>query len=115
MFTLVHLSDVHLAPIEKPAVRELMNKRILGYHSWFRHRHAVHMRHIADSMRSDIQALAPDHVAITGDLVNIALPSEFARTTGWLHEFGSPDWITVIPGNHDSYIPLSWKDGMAHW
>lgn len=115
MFTLVHLSDIHLGPIEKPALRELLNKRMLGYHSWFRHRKSVHMRHIVDAMRDEILALAPDHVAITGDLVNIALESEFVQVSEWLSRFGVPGWISVVPGNHDAYIPLAWEKGMGRW
>ncbi len=115
MFTLVHLSDLHLAPLTDWSVSDLVSKRMLGYQSWRRRRRHVHLRHIADAMRQDILALAPDHVAITGDLVNIALESEFLQARSWLEEFGSGDWISVIPGNHDAYVPVSWESGIGQW
>jgi 3',5'-cyclic AMP phosphodiesterase CpdA len=51
-----------------------------------------------------MQAQAPDHIAITGDLVNLALEAEFAQARTWLETVGAADRVTVIPGNHDSYV-----------
>src|SRR5260370_4961695 len=51
-----------------------------------------------------MQAQAPDHIAITGDLVNLALEAEFAPSRAWLESVGAPDRVTVIPGNHDAYV-----------
>ena len=44
MFTLAHLSDPHIGPIETPHVRELINKRGLGLINWYRKRHRHHHR-----------------------------------------------------------------------
>ena len=51
-----------------------------------------------------MQAQRPDHIAITGDLVNLALEAEFAPAQAWLESVGPPDQVTVIPGNHDAYV-----------
>src|SRR5260370_40963646 len=51
-----------------------------------------------------MQAQAPGHVAITGDLVNLALEAEFAPSLKWLESVGAPDRVTAIPGNHDAYV-----------
>jgi 3',5'-cyclic AMP phosphodiesterase CpdA len=64
---------------------------------------------------ADIKALKPDHIALTGDLVNVALPEEFRRAADWLKGFGPPDLITVIPGNHDVYVPIPWDEGLGLW
>jgi 3',5'-cyclic AMP phosphodiesterase CpdA len=48
-------------------------------------------------------------------LINIALPLEFQNAAQWLHNFGSPDWITVVPGNHDAYVPVPWVTGAGLW
>src|SRR5258708_1795520 len=53
---------------------------------------------------SDMQAQAPDHIAITGDLVNLALEAEFPPSLTWLKSVGTPERVTVIPGNHDAYV-----------
>ncbi len=115
MFTLAHLSDVHLAPLPAATPANLLGKRFFGFQSWHRNRSGIHLRAIADAIRDDIQDLAPDHVAITGDLVNISLEKEFERALEWLVSFGPPDKLTVIPGNHDAYVPMAWERGMGLW
>jgi 3',5'-cyclic AMP phosphodiesterase CpdA len=59
---------------------------------------------VLDTLVSDLRAQTPDHVAVTGDLVNIALEAEFAPAQMWLESVGTPDRITIIPGNHDAYV-----------
>jgi 3',5'-cyclic AMP phosphodiesterase CpdA len=103
-FTLAHLSDPHLPPLPAPNRSELVGKRALGYLNWTRNRHNYHRRDVLDMLVSDLQAQTPHHVAITGDLVNLALDKEFALARAWLESLGSPDRITAIPGNHDAYV-----------
>ncbi len=61
-------------------------------------------RDVLDMLVSDLQAQVPDHIAITGDLVNLALEAEFAPSRAWVESVGAPDRVTVIPGNHDAYV-----------
>jgi 3',5'-cyclic AMP phosphodiesterase CpdA len=103
-FTLAHLSDPHLPPLPAPRVAELASKRALGYLNWTRNRHKFHRRDVLDTLVSDLQAQTPDHVAVTGDLVNLALEAEFAPALMWLESVGAADCVTVIPGNHDAYV-----------
>ena len=103
-FTLAHLSDPHLAPLPKPSLSELASKRVLGYLNWTRNRHKVHRRDVLDLIVSDLRAQVPDHIAVTGDLVNLALEAEFAPAEAWLESVGPPDQVTAIPGNHDAYV-----------
>jgi 3',5'-cyclic AMP phosphodiesterase CpdA len=103
-FTLAHLSDPHLPSISPPRLSDLAGKRGLGYLNWTRNRHKFHKREVLDTLVSDMQAQVPDHIAITGDLVNLALESEFAPSRAWLESVGTPDRVTVIPGNHDTYV-----------
>jgi 3',5'-cyclic AMP phosphodiesterase CpdA len=103
-FTLAHLSDPHLPPLPRPRLSELAGKRVLGYLNWARSRHKFHKRDVLDTLVSDMQAQVPDHIAITGDLVNLALEAEFALSRAWLESVGAPDRVTVIPGNHDAYV-----------
>ena len=95
--------------------RALMNQRVLGYLSWQRRRYRVHRREVLDALVEDMRAEAPDHVAITGDLVNISLPAEFVQAAAWLRQLGTPDEVTVIPGNHDAYVEVKWREAWAHW
>jgi len=103
-FTLAHVSDPHLPPLPTPTLRELAGKRVLGYLHWTHNRHKYHRRDVLDLLVSDLQAQTPDHIAVTGDLVNLALDKEFAPACTWLESLGSSDRITAIPGNHDAYV-----------
>ena len=106
-FTLAHLSDPHLPPLPAPRLRDLAGKRALGYLNWTRNRQKFHRRDVLDALVSDMQAQGPDHIAITGDLVNLALEAEFAPSRTWLESVGAPDRVTVIPGNHDTYVRVT--------
>jgi 3',5'-cyclic AMP phosphodiesterase CpdA len=103
-FTLAHLSDPHLAPLPKPRASELMGKRALGYFNWVRNRNQRHTRAVVDRLTADLLAQAPDHITVTGDLVNIALEAEFAPARDWLRALGAPHDVTLVPGNHDAYV-----------
>src|ERR1700760_2897705 len=103
-FTLAHVSDPHLPPLPKPRLSELAGKRALGYLNWTRNRHKYHRRDVLDLLVSDLRAQVPDHIAVTGDLVNLALEAEFAPAQAWLDRVGPSDQVTAIPGNHDAYV-----------
>ena len=103
-FTLAHLSDPHLPPLPAVRLRDLAGKRALGYLNWTRNRHKYHRREVLDALVADLQAQQPDHIAVTGDLVNLALETEFPLARAWLESVGVPQHVTVIPGNHDAYV-----------
>ena len=103
-FTLAHLSDPHLPPLPTPRLAELAGKRVLGYLNWTRNRRNFYRREVLDALVSDLRAQAPDHVAMTGDVVNLAIEAEFAPALSWLKGVGPPDRVTAIPGNHDAYV-----------
>ncbi|MBM3527247.1 MAG: metallophosphoesterase [Alphaproteobacteria bacterium] len=104
MFVLAHLSDPHLAPLPRPRLGELASKRGLGYLNWLRKRRAIHRAEVLSAVVADLKANAPDHIAVTGDLVNLSLGAEFARARTWLEGLGSPQGVSVVPGNHDAYV-----------
>jgi 3',5'-cyclic AMP phosphodiesterase CpdA len=112
MFTIAHLSDVHLAPLPSPTLAELMGKRLSGYLSWRLNRHKIHKSQVLARITADITAHRPDHIAFTGDLVNLALPAEFTAGVKWLKKLGSPRDLTMVPGNHDAYTPAGFAEGL---
>ena len=114
MFTLAHLSDPHL-PMPKARPVQLLGKRATGYLNWWRHRVHLHLPEALAGIVADIKKQKPDHIALTGDLVNVALPQEFRRAAQWLAAFDGPERITVIPGNHDAYVSVTWKETMGLW
>jgi 3',5'-cyclic AMP phosphodiesterase CpdA len=115
VFTLAHLSDIHLSPMPRAKRRHLMSKRIFGYVHWHRGRKFVHRREILNLLTHDIVQQKPDHIAVTGDLCNLGLPEEFIRAAEWLRHLGPPDKVTAIPGNHDAYVRLHPDHGTGHW
>ncbi len=115
MFTLAHISDVHLSPLPKPALRALAGKRLTGYLYWLHRRRAIHRREVLDRLIADMHAQQPDHVAVVGDLVNLSLPEEFLAARHWLQSLGPPEKISVVPGNHDAYVRLGINPGIEHW
>lgn len=114
-FRLAHLSDLHLGPLPRVRKRDLFSKRIIGYVNWRRGRHKAHRGDVVSALVADLAQQAPDHVIVSGDLVNISLPAEFVAAGEWLRALGRPDHVTVVPGNHDAYVPLSWHKAWVHW
>lgn len=102
MFTLAHLSDLHMAC--PPRGSQLLSKRGLGYINWLRKREKIHRPEVLDAITRDLKAQNTDHIAVTGDLVNFSLPEEFALARSWLVALGNPRDVTAMPGNHDVYV-----------
>jgi 3',5'-cyclic AMP phosphodiesterase CpdA len=109
MFRLAHVTDPHFrGPRGLPGARpgDLFGKRAVGYLNLAVNRVRKHKMDLLEDMRVDVRAQAPDHLAMTGDLSNIALTSEWRSALSWLDLSGvAPDAISVIPGNHDAYVP----------
>jgi 3',5'-cyclic AMP phosphodiesterase CpdA len=105
MFTLAHLSDLHIAL--RPRLLQLAGKRGLGYINWHRGRKYIHLRETLAAITHDLKVTTHDHIAVTGDLTNLSLPIEYAATLAWLETLGRPHDVTVIPGNHDVYVPAA--------
>jgi 3',5'-cyclic AMP phosphodiesterase CpdA len=115
MFTLAHLSDPHIGPLPQLLLGELLSKRILGFLSWSLRRRMIHLTPVLEALARDMARTGPDHIAVTGDIVNISLPGEFDHATRWLGSLGQPDKVTVVPGNHDAYVAMDWRQTIGQW
>jgi 3',5'-cyclic AMP phosphodiesterase CpdA len=115
MFTLAHISDPHLGPLPRPRIRELATRRAFGYINWHRNRARSYRPRILSDLVEAIHAEKPDHIAVTGDLVNIALREEIRRAAEWLEKLGPPRDVTAIPGNHDAYVPGAARAAREAW
>lgn len=102
-FLLAHLSDSHIGPLPKPRLRDLAGKRLTGYVNWQRRFH-IHNMGVLGQITADIGAHKPDHIAMTGDILNIGLPEEFLLGRDWLETLGNPHDVSFVPGNHDAYV-----------
>jgi 3',5'-cyclic AMP phosphodiesterase CpdA len=115
MFVLAHLSDPHLGPLPTPNPLELLSKRGLGFLNWLRKRRAIHQPAVLAGLVADMTVQAPDHIAVTGDLVNLSLTNEFAPARAWLDGLGAPADVTLVPGNHDAYVRATAGHALRDW
>ncbi|KZM49599.1 metallophosphoesterase [Labrenzia sp. OB1] len=115
MFKLAHLSDPHLGPLPDPKLLQLFSKRLLGYLNWHRNRSRIMGGSYLEQLVENIKIQAPDHIAVTGDLVNIALPLEISGARTWLEEVGEPENVSVVPGNHDAYVRGAVRKARTAW
>jgi len=115
MFTLAHLSDPHLAPLPEPRWTELIGKRVTGYINWRRKRRFIHDPAVLAALVADMKRQAPDHVAVTGDIANIAIAAEFPRGRDWLESLGTPRDVSFVPGNHDIYVAEAAAFAARQW
>ncbi len=102
---LAHLSDLHLAPLPEFPLSALWNKRITGFANWtLGRREKRHSLAVLNAVLADIAEHKPDHIAISGDLVNLGLEEEFEPARRLLERIAPTDKVSVVPGNHDAYI-----------
>ncbi len=104
-----HMTDIHLPIRVKPRLRDLANKRVLGYLSWSRRRADLHKQEASDALAADLAAQSCQAAVISGDLVNIALPEEFEDARRWLDDRFEATPTVFAPGNHDTYVRTDWR------
>jgi 3',5'-cyclic AMP phosphodiesterase CpdA len=113
--TIAQMTDVHLGPIVGFSPRYWNMKRAIGFINWRKNRRHAYSQSVLDRIVADLHAQRPDHIAITGDLVNIGLPEEIEAAAAWLRSVGTPDRVSVIPGNHDIYSHIGADAGVNRW
>lgn len=132
---IAHFSDLHVLALEGIGWARYMNKRLTGVANlalrrapldelsgaWraaaermpkrFRKKD-VHRTEYVRTVAREIKKTGVDHVAITGDVTNLALEPEFAAARaileGELHL--APRDISLVPGNHDLYTRGALRD-----
>ena len=115
MFILAHLSDPHLGPMPPVRWRDLASKRAFGYANWRGGRGASLGPAGLVALVDDLRRAEPDHIAVTGDLINIGLPAEVDAARAWLAALGEETNVTVVPGNHDAYLPGAVRHYTEAW
>ena len=105
VFRIVHISDLHVLSQRGTKWRQvLFNKRLTGYANLLLHRGRVYRREYLVAVLSEAAAWA-DHVVVTGDITNLSLEEEFQEARALLDGVGRTVELTVVPGNHDAYLP----------
>ncbi len=112
MFRLAQVSDPHFQSLRNIKLRDFWSKRLLGAVNLLVRRRRKHRMALLQAMSEDLRRRSIDHLALTGDLCNIALASEWEAALRWIGGLQlAPDRVTVIPGNHDAYVPAVFSDG----
>jgi 3',5'-cyclic AMP phosphodiesterase CpdA len=109
------MSDVHLAPLPPVRARDLLNKRITGFVNWKIKRQKTLDGEGLTRLVRHLHAQTPDFVAVTGDLVNLALDAEINTAYNWLQTVGDANSVCVSPGNHDAYVPGQLEKALSRW
>lgn len=105
---LAHFSDVHLLSLRGVRIADFLGKRALGGLHVLLKRGKSHRIEIFEALVEDLNGLAVDHVACTGDVTNLALEPEFDLGRKCFDRIaGGPLRVTCIPGNHDRYVPAA--------
>ena len=104
MYTIAHISDVHLGPLPQLSPRELFSKRITGFLNWHRNRRKHLAKGTLENLLLAIADERPDHLAVTGDFVNLATTKEIHIAADWLKSVGPAHEVSLVPGNHDAYV-----------
>jgi len=103
-FRLAHLSDPHVGPLGRVRLHQLLGKRATGYANWRRGRSRSHDMSVLEALVLDLKGQGAGHIACTGDLCNIGLPSEWETARTFLEALGPPEAVSFVPGNHDAYV-----------
>jgi 3',5'-cyclic AMP phosphodiesterase CpdA len=111
MFRLAHVTDPHFRGWGGARPGEFLGKRAIGLANLVVSRVRKHKMQLLDDLRVDLRAQAPDHLALTGDLSNVALAGEWRAALAWIDLSGvPPESVSVIPGNHDAYVEAVVKE-----
>jgi 3',5'-cyclic AMP phosphodiesterase CpdA len=110
MFRLAHISDTHVLSPDGVHWRELLfNKRITGWANTRLQRGRVYRRRYLEAVLD--AASRADHLVVTGDVTNLALEAEYREARRLFERRPGPGDISVIPGNHDLYLPSISREG----
>ncbi|CAN5919606.1 metallophosphoesterase [soil metagenome] len=105
MFRIAHVSDLHvLAPSGVELRRILFNKRMTGYANLVLKRARVYRRDYLVAVLAEAASSA-DHLVVTGDITNLSLEGEYEEAVRLLEDAARSTEVTVVPGNHDIYLP----------
>lgn len=76
-----------------------------GYINWTLKREKKMAKCVFDVLACHLREKNPDHIAISGDIVNLSLDSEFAQARQEIEALGHAKDISLVFGNHDVYVP----------
>ncbi len=104
MTTVGHVSDLHYWAFDNVKPLELLNKRLVGGVNIALNRAKKHDNKIATLALKQLDEEKVDHIAISGDLTNLAFPCEYDEAARQVYSIEDAEHrVSIIPGNHDYY------------
>jgi 3',5'-cyclic AMP phosphodiesterase CpdA len=111
-YRLAHVTDPHFQArdlkdaFKEARLHDFMGKRAVGALNLVVNRRRKFKMELLEALGEDLRRERPDHLALTGDLSNVSLEPEWRAALRWIEGTGrAPADVTVIPGNHDAYVP----------
>ena len=104
-----HISDIHWLDTTGAHFQDFLNKRISGGINLLFGRAKKHTKEATRCALETLKREGCDHLVVTGDISNLALPAEFASVKAEMDKFFDDDHKTIVPGNHDYYTHESLK------
>ena len=106
MFQIGHVSDLHVFALTDRRPTRFVNKRMVGGANLLFNRKKSHSPQVVRRALDALVAHRVDHLAVSGDVSNLALDEEFQEVARLLDDTRlGADQISVVPGNHDYYTP----------
>lgn len=100
------MTDIHVADFSDLGFWDFLGKRATGWVNFTRKRAKEYDTDIVRAGVARFVEERPDLVVISGDLTNLALPSEFRASLQLLEPLREAQIpVVVFPGNHDYYVP----------
>ena len=105
-FRLAHVTDPHFRSFDGAHLGDFLGKRAVGALNLVVNRRRKHKMQLLAALADDLRSEKPDHLALTGDLSNVSIEPEWRAALSWVEGLGTPPAdVTIIPGNHDVYVP----------
>jgi predicted MPP superfamily phosphohydrolase len=102
---IAHVSDLHVLSRTAAHWRSVVfNKRVTGYANLLLRRGRVHRREYLLRVLAEAAGQS-NHLVVTGDITNLSLEHEYEEARGLLAMVAQRTEVTVVPGNHDIYLP----------
>lgn len=113
-FVLIHISDLHIHRVPL-SPRQWTAKRGLGALNLVLNRRRQFPRARARALVDYIDNTSWDHLLITGDLTQLGTRNEMESAHALLRPLlrRGAERVTILPGNHDRYVPESGADGFG--
>jgi 3',5'-cyclic AMP phosphodiesterase CpdA len=101
-----HLTDPHVFVPQALSASALLDKRLFGGINALLFRWRRYRRSVLSAAFAALAQIRPTHLVVTGDLSTVGACAELEAFRDLLSTLPlGPSDVTVVPGNHDAYLP----------